>query len=138
MILEGEFGADAAPQVDKALRLWSEASAHYIPTDADQYGAFRVGPSYPFCLYRAINLPAASYSMFGNRICTPVYPSHNSGRAALQSVRLPKEIRSLETMRDLLRQAREALEVISCRLEGTRKEDCLRLCNMVHYMAFYA
>jgi len=128
-ILEGEFGMDAAPQVDKALRLWSDASTHYIPSDADQYGAFRVGPSYPFCLYREINLPAASYSMFGNRICAPVYPNSNSGRGAIQSIRLPKEIRSLEIMRDLIGQGLDILNAIA-----SPNENLLSLINLGRFI----
>ena len=37
-------------------------------------------------------------------------------------------------MRTLQRQARALLEILASQLEGIRKEDCLRLCNMIHFM----
>jgi len=129
VILEGTFGADAAPQVDKALRLWSEASAYYIPSDSDQYGAFRVGPAYPFCLYRIIGMPEASYSMFGSRICNTEYGNLNNGRASMTSVRVPKEIRSLETMRDLIGRGLDILTAIA-----SPNDDLLQLINLGQFI----
>jgi len=124
-ILEGEFGQEAAPAVDQALRLWSESITHYIPSDADQYGAFRIGPSYPFCLYSTIKPPSASYSMFGNHICYVEYSDGNSGRAAMSSVRIHKEIVSLEKMLSLLQQGLAILESIP-----DKNENLLYLINL--------
>ena len=130
-IVIGTYGAEAAPNVLSTFELWSEAITHYIPTDADQYGAFRVGPSYPFCLDRVVNLIARPYSMFGSDICAPVYNAHCAGiagdeaRGALASVRVPAEIRSLEKMRDLISAGIGELEKVQ-----DKNEKLQRLLNL--------
>ena len=43
-VLVARYGSDKVEKMKEALALWSEAIRHYTPTDADQYGAFRVGP----------------------------------------------------------------------------------------------
>ncbi len=43
-----DFGAKNAEAVVAAWAKWSEASGYIAPTHANQYGMFRVGPSYPF------------------------------------------------------------------------------------------
>lgn len=130
-IVTGTYGAEAAPNVLEAFRLWSEAITHYLPTDADQYGAFRVGPSYPFCLDRVIPLNARPYSMFGADICTPTYSAKCAGlaggeaRGALTSVRLPAEIRSLERMKQYMADGIDLLEKIP-----NKNEKLLYLLNL--------
>lgn len=123
-IVMGTYGAKAAPGVLEAFRLWSEAIAHYIPSDVDQYGAFRVGPSYPFCLDRVVNLIARPYSMFGSDICTPFYAAH-CDRGALHSVRISAEIRSLEKMKQYML---EGIQILDKVLE--KNEELLYLLNL--------
>lgn len=126
-ILQGEFGAENAEEVDKALKLWSEGITHYVPSDADQYGAFRVGPSYPLNLLhgKVCNLPSASYSMFGNKIVKPLYYGHNDGRSTATSIRVPLEKASLEKMRTLIEQGLAILEEID-----NPNDNLSRLINM--------
>jgi len=112
-ILVSEYGSEAAPEVDRALRLWSDAITHYIPSDADQYGAFRVGPSYPLCLDQFINLQAAPYSMFGSAIVYPVYQAFNFGRQTATSIRIHAEIESLQKMRALMAEGIAIMEGIT-------------------------
>ena len=42
-----DFGPEGGPLAVEAWRHWSEAINDYIPTNEDQYGPCRVGPSYP-------------------------------------------------------------------------------------------
>jgi len=91
------------------LRL-HQISANYIPTNEDQYGPFRVGPSYPMVFRRGINLPQASHAMFGNAIITTAYQPHEGGRQSLGAARFPVEIRSLERMAEQWQQGIIALE----------------------------
>ena len=117
-ILIGEYGESEADDVDKALRLWSEAITYYVATDADQYGAFRIGPSYPFCLNKKITPISAPYSMFGSAICEVEYIPSDAGyvsagvREAPISIRVHKEIKSLEKMKLLIAEGVEILENI--------------------------
>jgi hypothetical protein len=53
----GEKNADAAVEHWKR---WSEFAEDYIPTDANQYGPFRIGPAYPF----TFGHPPADYKSF--------------------------------------------------------------------------
>jgi len=72
-----DFSADAAPLVIKAWHAWSDAWRDYVVTNEDQYGAFRVGPSYPFFLLSDPEpLPSASYAHFGSCICMTDYVPH--------------------------------------------------------------
>lgn len=131
-VLCAEFGTEHLETVDEALRCWSEAAAHYTPTGEDQYGAFRVGPSYPFCLERMIRLPANPHAMFGSRICIPVYCEEFKGRATLISERVWKEIQSLEEMKELLEQGLALLDTLE-----HKNDNLLYLENLVHYMCHY-
>lgn len=127
----GVYGAKASSNVLEAFKLWSEAINHYIPTDADQYGAFRVGPSYPFCLDRVVKIPVRPYSISGADICFPTYDATCKGlagdeaRGALTSVRLPAEIRSLEKMRKYLEEGVALLEAVP-----EKNEKLQRLLNL--------
>ena len=76
-IARREVGPDAAPRVLEAWRAWSEAFRDYVPTNEDQYGPFRVGPSYPLVfLDQDVRFPSADYAHFGSRIVKTLYRSH--------------------------------------------------------------
>ncbi len=130
-ILKGEFGAENAETVNEALKLWSEASTHYVPSNADQYGAFRVGPSYPFNIDygKVCNLPDAPYSSFGNKIIKPSYWGYNDGVCTTTSVRIPVEIRSLRKMKALIGEGIDLLKSVE-----EKNENLLRLINMGEFI----
>lgn len=109
-IIKGTFGEENFENTNAALKLWSDAIRFYTPTDADQYGAFRVGPAYPFCLTKMVSLPSSPNAMFGNSICACSYSSAADYRDSLLSLRLPEEIKSLENMRDMMAQGIRLLE----------------------------
>ncbi|MDD4378291.1 MAG: hypothetical protein PHH48_09160 [Eubacteriales bacterium] len=131
-ILSRFYGKDNVAKVDEALRLWSEAITYYIPTNEDQYGAFRVGPSYPLCLDRIIKPPSAPYAMFGNRILYVDYPidygimvSHIDEKCSLISVKIHEEIASLNKMLKLLDDGIKILEIIE-----DKNDELLYLINL--------
>lgn len=102
-ILKSEFGEVNYEKVDKALRAWSEAIRNYVPSNENQYGAFRVGPSFPLCFGSNINIPADRKAMFGNSIVFTGQLMHSySDDGAAYSARIPAEIKSLSKMRDLI------------------------------------
>ena len=132
-ILASYFGRECADKVDKAMKLWSEALSHTVPCNEDQYGALRIGPSYPFwsglgpC--KGISPPQDPYAMhklvegmFHNTYfqCSPGY---------LIEDRIDAEIRSFETERDLLMQGISIMETIS-----DPNEELQRLINMGKFM----
>ncbi len=108
--LKRRYGDMAAPVVDKALQFWSDAITHYIPSNEDQYGAFRVGPAYPFNLGKTLKQPV----MFPSKVdfAIPKYPIDNVGKGSLSAMRIKAEIASLEQMLALLKAGVEVLEQI--------------------------
>lgn len=111
-ILGSEFGYENAAQVESALDDWSEAIRCYTPTNADQYGAFRVGPSYPLSLNEAPPVPSDEKAMFGNRICTPRYSIGVDPHNTIVSMRIRSEIKSLQAMKALMESGLAKLNAI--------------------------
>ncbi|MBE6958661.1 MAG: hypothetical protein E7447_05880 [Ruminococcaceae bacterium] len=131
---------------DKAVAAWqklSEGYAYYICTNEDQYGPFRVGPAYPLVYNQDVQIPTVPYAHFGgNMICVTDYAcgkvffyiSFGQMRTAKTQQRHPEEAKCLEKLEAKFGQARAMLEEIAQELTGWQKEECLRLCNMIHYM----
>jgi len=99
-IARREYGSDAASWVLEAWRDWSEAIRDYIPTNEDQYGPFRIGPSYPLVFLRDATPPAAWHAMFGNKIIVTNYQPQEGPRQSPAAQRVDVEIRSLQSMAD--------------------------------------
>jgi hypothetical protein len=119
-IAAARYGTENVSTVCEALKLWSEAIRHDTPTDADQYGSFRVGPSYPLCLIRAVKPNTVSYAHFGNTILDLHYPSDYSpvfglpsGRGEWPVLRAPGEIRSLQKMKQFMEDGLALLKSIA-------------------------
>ena len=109
-----DFGEGASAALE-AWCSWSEAITHYITTEEDQYGPFRVGPSYPLLFWQepfvpSVNLPASEHAHFGNRIVLPNYFFHEHVLQSPGASRLPVEIKSLHEFIDLWKRGIEALE----------------------------
>lgn len=137
------YGPELCQQALEAWHHLSQALHYYPCTNEDQYGPFRVGPSYPFVFELPVRIPTVPHAIQGgNDICETNYAFSSAGfvcgfgvkSAGFRHLRIQGEIRCLETMGDLLRQGREALEQLTDRLEGLRREDNLRLTNMLRFM----
>lgn len=134
------YGSENLEQALHAWHLLSEAHTYYPCTNEDQYGPFRIGPAYPFVLGRQVAIPTVPHAIHGgNKITNTDYAYSGASNAGVLQVgfrqtRIDGEIRSLKRMLQLQKQARAELEDISRNLTGTRKEDCLRLCNMIRFM----
>lgn len=118
-ILNRDFCENAA-EVKKALDLFDEAITHYIPTNEDQYGAFRIGPSYPFWFEPTTastgNIPQGgrrpneTKAMFGNWIYFPIYNPEITGRNSPTGVRINEEIKQNKIMAELINKGTEILD----------------------------
>ncbi len=136
-ILVSEFGEENYQKVDEALALYSEAIRHYIPSDADQYGAFRVGPSYPFNMFMGKALPQPQGCMipseegahFGNRIIEMYYRNVSDARLSPLGLRIGDELKSLEKMLELMKKGTEILYSIS-----DTNAKLVELRNLGHFM----
>jgi len=103
-IARRDFGRKGAPAALDAWRKWSEAITRYVPTSEDQYGPFRVGPSYPLVFQDDdVEFPSASYAHFGSRILKTLYRSHAPGD-------VEAEIALFEEMSALWREGLEYME----------------------------
>jgi len=133
--LEMYFGKEYIETVDRALALWSEAITHYVPSNSNQYGAFRIGPSYPFNLYQRLKPISADHAHFGNGIVIVNYHDYAGTRRSMSYVSLDAERRSLERMLDLLRQGVDLLKTIP---QESANEELLYLINQGEYMCCMA
>lgn len=118
-ILKRDFGENAE-NVKAACDLFDEAITHYIPTNEDQYGAFRIGPSYPLWFEPTTastgNIPEGgrrpneTKAMFGNGIYFPVYNPEITGRNSPTGVRINEEIKQNTIMAELMKKGIEILD----------------------------
>ena len=120
----------------QALNYMSDASRCYTPSSADQYGAFRVGPSYPLCLTKEINVPSEKFAHFGNSILCPMYPAeywtskpYQNGPGIFPILRVLPEIELLEQMRENVEKALELMYTIE-----NKNDELLRLINLCEYI----
>ena len=123
----------------KAMDHFSDAIQHYIPTNEDQYGAFRIGPAYPLWSQeeRALPVglmgggkrPSKPNAMFGNCIYFGTYTIDNGGKSSLPGVRIYDEIASLEKM---LEKLNKGIDLLASAVEPN--ENLLKLKNMAEFM----
>lgn len=91
-VAECLFGRRGAALAIAGWRLWSDAATDYVPTNEDQYGPFRIGPTYPLLfLNEDHKVPDVPYAHFGARIIHTPYFSHNPAI-------VPGEIALLQSM----------------------------------------
>ncbi len=122
-LLERDFGKENLKKVKTATDLFSKGITYYVPTNEDQYGAFRIGPTYPLWSGEMEGLPSSipengrmpsnKHAMFGNAIYFGNYTPDNGGRNSLSGVRIFDEIKSLNKVREFMIRGIEELESIT-------------------------
>ena len=104
-----DYGKEAAPHVLEAWQCFSEAMNHYVASNEDQYGPWRVGAAYPFIFQpnisrtmssKEIQFPTAPHAHFGHRIVKTFYTPYENAEQTPGFLRYPAELRSLEKMLD--------------------------------------
>ncbi|BBH23544.1 hypothetical protein Back11_48890 [Paenibacillus baekrokdamisoli] len=135
MLAKRDFSERAAPIVVEAWKHWSEAIRSYISTNEDQYGPFRVGPSYPLVFRKGVRMPAAKHAMFGNEIVETDYSPMDDPRQSLGISRIDVELRSLERMLKLLDTGNGLLEQALALTPGRKMEDALRMLGLGRFIA---
>ena len=120
---ERDFGK-GAPFALEAWRLWSEAINHYIPTEEDQYGPFRVGPSYPLLFWKEPFKPEIFFpdSHKGRGIIFLDYYFHEHILQTPGAIRLPVEIKALQEFVALWTKGVECLEKALVDLPAAQRE----------------
>jgi len=128
-VISGHFGFENYNTVKEALIELSEAIRHFPATDQEQYGAFRVGPSYPFILDMELNIPEDPRAMFGNRIMYPTYCMWQSFSDTLNGIRIPDELKSLGEMAENVINAIALLKKVS--VPNAKTDELLNLSHFI-------
>ena len=134
-ILISEFGEENLEKVDSALACFSEGIRHYTPSDSDQYGAYRVGPSYPFNLAGGShlgamsNIPEYEGAYFGNRIVEPLYVNRTDWRISPLGMRIKEELAQQEKMLALFTEGMEHFESVKGKNE--KLDTLINLCQFL-------
>lgn len=133
-ILAMHFGKKEIDKIDTAMKKWSEAFAHMVPSHEDQYGSLRVGPAHPFYAGKSGKWDGASppqdkfaSAKLGPGMYESVYQYRAKGIPG--DIRMPYEIKEFEMVKDLLWEGIELLERVE-----EKNEELLRLVNMGHFM----
>lgn len=141
-IAKRDFGEGNEDTVIEAWKSWSIGIRNYTSTNEDQYGPFRVGPSYPLVFNNSkgnIQIPSAPYAFHrGNGICNPNYPNNiafEERRSSLFQFRLPVEIERLEKMKGCFQYGVECLEEIYPVLPDNKKKDAFHMINLGKFIA---
>ncbi|MDD5698523.1 MAG: hypothetical protein PHH77_07885 [Victivallaceae bacterium] len=143
-IAERDFGEKAVPQVIKCWKIWSDAIRdNYIATNEDQYGPFRIGPSYPLIFHPDITrkfgsqelpMPSAPFAHFGRRIVKTFYHPFENAQHSPGAVRMPVEIKQLKKMRNQWRKGVVSLEKALELTPPQKQEDARRMLLLGKFM----
>lgn len=102
-----DFGEDAAENIVEVWRIWSRAMDHYVASNEDQYGPWRVGPAYPFVFQPAITrtmddknvvFPTTEESYRAGGMIKTMYTPYENNAQSPGPLRFPIEIAELEQM----------------------------------------
>ena len=132
-ILAMHFGHAQLDAIVEAMKLWSEAFANMVPTNEDQYGALRIGPSHPFFAGRGphegVSPPQDKFAchkmkagMYNNNYCS-------CSRGDAGDIRIPKEVEAYEYVKECLYKGIKLLESVQ-----KKNEELERLINMGYFM----
>ena len=131
-----DYGKDAAPMIVSAWKIWSDAMDHYVGSNEDQYGPWRVGPSYPLIFQpnitrtfgkKEIDFPAAPYAHFGGGIVKTLYMPFENENQSPGPLRYPAEIKDLDKMEEMWIEGLDLVEKAIGLMPESRKEEGKRL-----------
>ena len=134
-ILEKYYGKENVELLELALKNWSDAIQHFVPSQDDQYGPFRVGPAYPFLFADKpeFRIPAVPHAHFGNKIVSHYYGRCDSVECLSLKNRIERcvlaEKRSFERALDYWKKGIDILSGIS-----DANEELSSLLNLGQYI----
>lgn len=129
MILVSEYGKENYKAVDEALSCFSEAIRYMTPSNADQYGAMRIGPSYPFNLSDTIDVQPTPGEKPVSGFVFPRYYNYSEPNQTPLSVRIHDEICSMEKAVSFMEQGIRHFE-----MAAAFNEKLLQLKNLCQFI----
>ena len=114
-----DYGSLAAEKVVEVWRLWSHAMDHYVASNEDQYGPWRVGPAYPFVFQpvlsrtmddKIVRFPFTCNSYGSDCMVKTLYHPFENNAQSPGPLRLPGELAELEKMETEWRRGVDLLE----------------------------
>lgn len=139
-----DFGENGAKQAMKAWRLWSECCPGLPPTNEDQYGPARVGPSYPLIFIpdisrdfkpQEIQMPASEFAYTGSRIVKTFYHPFENEQQSSGVMRFPVEIRTLTKVLKCWEQGVSFMEKAIALAPERKKADAEKMLGLGRYIA---
>lgn len=129
-----DFSEQTADRVLKAWEYYSEGIRHTVTNNDDQYGPYRIGPSYPLLFKNNYTIPSEPNVRFGgNKICRPLYRYDLHGKGGYN--RIEHEIRYGEKARDFYDKGAEIIESLIPLIHESKREDAMRLACLGRFMA---
>ncbi len=129
-IVTRDFGAAHADAVLEALQRFSDGIGHCIPTNHEQYGPCRIGPSYPLFFERSEKLPIGPRSMRNpNFTCDTVYRYSPD-----QAAKLLWETDEYTRMMELYKEGCDSLERVAAKLKGRSREKLEGLLGVARFI----
>ena len=133
-LLARDWGKENLQTASKAFRIISEGIT-YITT-AEQYGAQRCGPTYPFPLFRNDNviIPYSPWAHFGNNYickvprCVDITKPHHRDR-------ILGELRIYKKSADMLLEGVAMLQALLPTLSVEKQNEARRVAGIVEFMA---
>lgn len=123
------LAGDYAETLLEAMELVNASIHHYIPSNENQYGPYRIGPAYPFCLMQSYKMPKKPDSMWGMAICNTEI-LHKDGRTfAPYSLRRLDELEEHTLARELTKQGLKCLKTIP-----NKSAELKKLINLVEFL----
>lgn len=111
------------------MKLVDESIRWYVPSNENQYGPYRVGPAFPFCLIGNVHRPDAPGVHFGYDICF-IHDYHDNGsQAAPYSLRRVDEIAHAKKCAQLTKDGLRILKTIS-----SKNRELDKLLTLVEYL----
>ncbi len=125
-----ELAGEEHEKFIEAMKPISDSVKHYVPSDENQYGAYRIGPAYPFCIARECKLPNEPGVHFGNRIYEVINQNFDGwGRRDPYALCMKAEMEEERTARELVRRGLSVLRTIK-----SRTAELERIINLVHFI----
>ena len=145
-IVARDFSSECIDDVCNAMKLWSDAIGHMIPTNHDQYAPCRMGPAYPFILFdhADVEIPTVPYAHFGgNKICYPIYAFSNLHNEWWKGIidteenrkKFDYETENMRQTRDLFNEGCKMICTVIDRIPERKRENAKRIYGIAKFMA---